>query len=99
MESVTTNVKTNCTTAVQNKLKLAQSALYCEGKPMQQELQAKVMAKILTTKNPYLKGGPTQWPMPELQLKQPTVVSHETPMVALKARQVSESAARNESNL
>jgi hypothetical protein len=32
---------------------------------MQKESPTKVTEKILTTKNPYLRGAPTRWPMPE----------------------------------
>jgi len=65
---------------------------------MQKESPTKVTEKILTTKNPYLRGAPTRWPMPEQLPKLPTAALHEMPTAVLKVKQASESAAKNESN-
>ena len=65
---------------------------------MQKESPTKVTEKIWTTKNPYLRGAPTRWPMPEQLQSLPTAALHGTPTEALKVKQASESAAKNESN-
>ena len=70
-------------------------------KPMQKESLTKGTEKILTTKNPYLKGGPTRWPTHELPREQLIAVSVETQMAALETSKAHESAKpnTNESNI
>jgi hypothetical protein len=41
-----------------------------EIKPIGWESPTKETAKTSTTNNPYLKGGVTRWPMPELLVKE-----------------------------
>lgn len=65
---------------------------------MQKESPTKVTEKIWTTKNPYLRGAPTRWPMPEQPQSLPTAALPETQMAVLKVKQASESAVKNESN-
>lgn len=62
---------------------------------MQKVSPTKVTEKIWTTKNPYLRGAPTRWPMPEQPLKQPTEVSHATPTAVCETSLVHESVKQN----
>jgi len=65
---------------------------------MTKESPTKVMVKTSTTKNPYLKGGVTHWPMPEWYQKEQTEASVAMPTEASKVKQASESVAKNETN-
>lgn len=54
------------------------------------------MEKILTTLNPYLKGGPTHWPTLEWYLNQPIDLSPEIKTVLSNLKQVEKNVKRNE---
>lgn len=58
---------------------------------MKEVLPTKETVKISITSNPYLTGGPTRWPMPELSQNLITAVSPETQTEVLKAKPQSES--------
>ena len=53
-------------------------------------LHTKETEKTSTTSNPYLTGGATQWPMPELSQQDEIEVFPEMLMAVLKTKPVNE---------
>jgi len=62
---------------------------------MQKALLTKGTEKTLTTKNPYLRGAPTRWPMPEWYQQVPTEVSVETQTEVCETSKAHESVKQN----